>query len=484
MNKFNWLYITALTLLFAVACNKNDDPDDPSNPDPDEQPSGAIQLQQKELRGVWMATAWRLDWPQEQLTVTAQKKLYTDYLDKFVSIGINAVFVQIRPFADAFYNSQYESWSSAITGVAAKDPGYDVLRFMIDETHARGLEFHAWMNPYRIARRTDKTVPFAALDPKINQSLTKDYDKIRIYNPALPEVQTLIANIVKEVITEYDVDGIHFDDYFYPDPSDYSSLDDAEDFKKYGAGYADIESFRRANVDKAIKNVYDVITTNKPGVVFSVSPTSDNTYNLNSLKADVVKWCEEGWIDVVIPQLYIATGTASSSFNVRLSWWHQYCYKAVYMVGYGLYKFGDAQYGSQFQTVSELAEQFRLARNLSKVQGSIHYSAQYFNLNRLGIIDILRDNIYQNPALIPFAGRKTASDPTPAGGILLSGNTLKWTADAGLRTVIYQVSDNKGTIIAITSDHQFTLPAKGKYCLTTVNADNNESEISEIVELR
>ncbi len=474
-SRFTWTCVFMSVLLMMISCSK-DDGDGGENP-----PPSTLTLPKKELRGVWMATVWELDWPQSVYAMEAQKKQYTDYLDKFVECNINTVFVQIRPTADAFYDSSYESWSRSITGVAGKDPGYDVLEFMITEAHARNLEFHAWMNPYRIATRTNASSPYGELDPKIDPGLVKDYDKIRIYNPALPEVHERIAAIVKEVITNYEVNGIHFDDYFYPDPDSYSSLDDAAEYSLYGSQYTTIEDFRRANVDKVVKKVYDVIVQEKPGVVFSISPTANNDYNYNSLYADVTKWCKEGWVDIIIPQLYSATGTTTSSFNVRVGWWPQFSYQAVPVIGYALYKFGDTSAGTPFQSTTELLNQFRLAEAQPKIMGSVMYRAKNFHENSLGIIDVLKNEIYPYPAVRPFAGRKTMADPPPVRNVEVNGDKLRWERDSGLRTVIYKVENDNAYIVSITSDKEYNLTLKGDYCLTTVNSDNSESEILYII---
>ena len=479
--RLKYILIYVWSVFVIISCGKDPGPvvEPPTPPPPS--PSG-VTLAKKEMRAVWIATVWELDWPQGVYSMEAQKKKYTDYLDKFVKCNINAVFVQIRPTADAFYNSTYESWSKSITGVAGQDPGYDVLAFMINEAHARNLEFHAWMNPYRISTRASASSPFPTLDPKISPTLVKDYNTIRIYNPALPEVHDRITNIIKDVITKYDVDGIHLDDYFYPDPAAYTTLNDATEYATYGSEYATIDDFRKGNVSKVIQKIYNLISTEKPGVVFSVSPASSNEYN-QRLFADVTKWCQEGWVDVIIPQIYSATGTSASSFNLLVSWWQQYCYKAVPMVGYALYKFGDPTQGSSWQSTSELVSQFKLANAQSKMMGSVMYSAAYFNSNKLGIIDVLKSEIYTNPAVIPFVGRKTIADPTPASGIeQLSGNKIKWNRGNNLRTVIYKIdSDNKASVVAITSATEYTLPGKGDYCLTTLNKDNSESAISDII---
>ncbi|RYZ47286.1 MAG: hypothetical protein EOO14_23695, partial [Chitinophagaceae bacterium] len=270
-------YTLAAVLLLALnACSKDDpNPAPPPNPNP---PGGSTELlyPKKEMRAVWIATVWGLDWPDGKTTVDAQKKAYTDYLDKFKELKINTVFVQVKGMGDAFYNSPYEPWSAAITGTRGTAPGYDVLKFMIDEAHARGMEFHAWMNPYRIGTRAGVTTSYPALHSSVKPEWVVSHEKIQIYNPALPEVRQRLADIVKDVITKYDVDGIHFDDYFYPDPTSAGQMvSDNADYQQHGAGFATVEEFRRSNVDKAIKGVYDVIVATKPQVVFSVSPAPD-----------------------------------------------------------------------------------------------------------------------------------------------------------------------------------------------------------------
>jgi hypothetical protein len=319
------------------------------------------------------------------------------------------------------------------------------------------------------------------LNEKINPDWVKSYETIQVYNPALPEVRQRLSDIVKDMITKYDVDGIHFDDYFYPSPGTYKTLDDEEDYKKYGEGYATIKDFRFGNVDKMVKLINETINTNNPGVVFSISPMSDNSANAG-LFADPTRWCEEGIVDVIIPQVYSATTAAgSASFNTRVSWWNQFSYKAVPMVGYGIYRFADGSTG--FDSASELVNQFKRARQFPKIQGSVLYSAQYLNSNPKGIVDVMKRDIYPRPAVIPFIGRKTVADPTPATGVAVAGNKLTWNTAAGLRTVIYNVVDEKGLVVAILDKDtkEYTLPKKGDYCVTTLNVDNAESAISEIV---
>ncbi|HET8829947.1 MAG TPA: family 10 glycosylhydrolase, partial [Pelobium sp.] len=247
--KKKYLHLVAV-LIVAVLLNACKKDDNVVTPDPVEPPvdTDAPIFPKKEMRAVWIASVFGLDWPQAVYGVEAQKKQYTDYLDKFKAMNINAVYFQVKGMGDAFYNSPYEPWSSSITGTRGKDPGYDVLKFMIDEAHARDIEFHAWMNPYRISMRSGAGDSFATLPSTINPTWVADFQKIRIYNPALPEVRQRLVDIVKDMITKYDVDGIHFDDYFYPELQQGEGFNDQADYTKYGAGTATIQDFRRENV--------------------------------------------------------------------------------------------------------------------------------------------------------------------------------------------------------------------------------------------
>lgn len=481
MNKSIFYYILLAFAVFVVSC-KDDipKPDDPKPPI--EEPK--LILPKKEMRSVWITTAWGLDWPMGKYDIQPQKDQYIQYLDKFKELNINAVIVQIKPMGDAFYNSPYEPWSASITGTRGKDPGYDVLKFMIDEAHKRDIEFHAWMNPYRIATRANNGTTYPPLHASVKPEWVVSHEKIQIYNPALPEVRQRLADIVKDLITKYDVDGVHFDDYFYPDPSSAGTMvSDAADFQKYGAGFAKIEDFRRDNVDKAIKAVHDVIVATKPQVVFTISPAASPEYNLNTLFADVAKWCREGWIDIVMPQLYQEIGNQYNDFQLRLGWWAQYNYKATLMIGHGYYKFGDTSQPSAFQSVTELENQFNLTRRNQKVQGNAQYSARFVLFNTIGITDKLA-SIYKNKAVTPFVGREVASNPVKPQNVKIESGKLSWTKSGNVKSVVYHFPyiKKEGTVVAITNETSVSVTSNGFYCVTTLNADNKESEPSAPIE--
>ncbi|WP_352423643.1 family 10 glycosylhydrolase [Proteiniphilum sp.] len=483
MRKKIYYYIIFLLSAYVISCS-DDGPGSDGNPDgPNPIPTDELVFPKKEMRAVWITTAWGLDWPMTQYGVEAQKNQYIQYLDKFKELNINTVIFQVKPMGDAFYNSPYEPWSLSITGIRGKDPGYDVLQFLIEETHKRDMEFHAWMNPYRIATRANNGTAYPTLHASVKPEWVVSHEKIQIYNPALPEVRQRLADIVKDLITKYDVDGIHFDDYFYPDPSSAGAMvSDVSDYQKYGTAYSSIEDFRRANVDIAIKDVHGVIATNKPEIVFTVSPAADPKYSLNTLFADVAKWCKEGWIDVVMPQLYQEIGNSSNDFQERLNWWTQYNHTAVPMIGHALYKFGDGTSPSAFQSTLELQRQFDLSRRNKKVMGNAMYSGRFILSNPIGITNKLAE-IYKTPAVIPFLGREVAPAPTKPQNVKIENGQLTWNKQGNVRSVIYHFPDIKkeGIVLSITDQTSFPITAKGYYCVTNINTDNKESDPSEIV---
>lgn len=466
MKRNLFFLIAIITTIGFSACNKErvgitgQDPDSVAPVDESFKPA------KKGMRGVWMATVFGLDWPMAEYNMAAQKQQYIAYLDKFKSLNINTVFVQVKGMGDAYYNSPYEPWSSSITGTRGKDPGYDVMKFMIDEAHARDIEFHAWINPFRIATRASSATAYPALHSSIQPNWVVSHEKWQLYNPAVPEARQRLVDIVKDIITKYDVDGIHMDDYFYPDPSSAGQMvSDAGDYQAYGAGYKTVEDFRRGNVDKAIQAVHGAIVATKPTVVFSISPTSDFTYNRNTLYADIRKWATEGWMDIIIPQLY-----ANSNFSAKLIEWDQFNNKPVLMIGHGYY---------QMTATSELTSQFALTKAKKAVLGNLIYSAKYLN-DKPEFTTKLKD-IFSEPSVIPFLGRAVAPAPAEPQNLRIESNVLKWTSSGDTRTVVYYTSDLKqqSKVLAITKAGQLAAAEPGYYAVSTINVDNKESIVSK-----
>src|SRR5699024_7102763 len=280
---------------------------------------------------------------------------------------------------------------------------------------------------------------------------------------------------------KFDVDGIHFDDYFYPAGEQFA---DQDDYDKYGEKYSSIEDFRRANVNKAIKAVNDVIIDTKPEVVFSVSPAANGDYNYNTLFADVVKWTKEGWVDIIIPQLYQEIGNKYNDFRSTLNYWSQYNYQVPLLIGHGYHKFGDPSMPAAFQSSDELVRQFELTKRNDDVVGNALYSARYIILNKVGVTDKLAE-IYSDPAVIPFLGREVAAPPEQPKDVRIEGNKLQWIRPDKDRSVVYYFSDKdtEGKVLAITDQSNFFADKPGYYCVTTLNEDNVESEPSTLVEL-
>lgn len=460
--------------LLLNSCSK----DSGSTPTPEPEPpvSTGLTFPKKEMRAAWFATVWALDWPQKEVGEAAQKQKYTRMLDSLQSLKFNTVIFQVKGMADAFYNSPYEPWSAAISGTRGVDPGYDILKFLIDETHARGMEFHAWMNPYRIS--TSLSVPLPSTIPA---AWTIDMPTMRIYNPAMPEVRQRLSDIVKDLITKYPVDGIHFDDYFYP--SGFTYNDDA-DYTKYGAGYANKNDFRRGNVEKAIEAVFNTIKATKPEVVFSISPAASRSYNFNTMFADIPKWTAAGWVDILMPQLYQEIGNSSNPFERNLADWTQFRGKSQLVIGHGYYKFGASDGGAAFQNVDQLARQFDLVAKNKYAVGSAMYSAKFIMANKIGITDKLKE-LYSHNAVMPFAGREVAPKPVVPTNLALNGSELSWTVTGpNLKTVVYHFSDLKATgkVVGVTSNSKMNVTEKGFYCVTTINVDNLESTATTTIE--
>lgn len=483
---------------------KKEEPDTPVKPDKPPTPptptTVTYNLPGRELRAVWVATVGRMDWPKANVE-NLQKEEFTKYLDKFEKYHVNAVVMQIRPCADAFYKSEYEPWSDVLTGRQGKDPGYDVLAWMIDEVHKRGMEFHAWMNPYRVSNNaTSFATSGSATHPaKVHPEWTMRYDNLLLYRPANPEVKKLLVNIVDEVITRYDVDGIHFDDYFYPYPKTGVAIDDAADYAKYGAGYSNVGDFRRAQVDEVIKNIHDLIVAKRPGVVFSISPfgiwrnassdaagsDSHGLQNYDDLYADVRKWCQEGWIDLVAPQLYNSTTNYAMNFTKMAQWWSNNNFKAALAIGHALYRFGVEAEGAPYQTLDQLSDQFRIARSHKNVCGSFLFNATVFNENKINVLSRL-EQVYATNMLIPELGRLTEAKPAKAANLAADGRKLTWTAAQGdVRYAVYSVKPSSvenvydAKLLKVVSAPEFTAPSSGRYAVSVLNRDNTESELTQ-----
>ncbi len=368
-----------------------------------------------EMRGVWIATVLNIDWPSKPgLSTVQQQQEFINLLDEDKRIGINAVFVQIRPSGDAFYPSQYDPWSEYLTGKQgqAPVPFYDPLKFMIDQTHKRGMEFHAWINPYRMVFDITKSSVASNHITRLHPEWFVTYDHKKIFNPGLPQSIDYLVGVVSDIVHRYDIDGIHFDDYFYPYPTAGHFNDDAA-FRQYGHGLS-IDDWRRANCDSAIKRVHNAILQLKPMIKFGVSPfgiyqnksrdydgsPTTGTTNYHDLYADILLWLKNGWIDYVAPQLYWAIGKQGQDYRILLDWWAHHIYGKDLYIGQAIFH-ADEKDIAAFRNTNEFPSEIKLLRQYPQVKGSVFFSNKSFNANPDGIMDSLENNYYKYPALVP-----------------------------------------------------------------------------------
>ncbi|QHZ47138.1 family 10 glycosylhydrolase [Bacillus sp. NSP9.1] len=375
--------------------------------------------QARELRAVWIATVTNIDWPSKKgLTVSQQKEEYIKLLDDVQDMGMNAVVVQIKPTADAFYPSSYGPWSEYLTGIQGKDPGYDPLCFLLDETHRRKLEFHAWFNPYRITmNHTDVNRLSADHPARKHPEWVVAYGSQLYYNPGIPEAQTFIVKGIEEVVKNYDIDAVHMDDYFYPYKIAGKEFPDQDTYEKYGKDrFANIDDWRRDNVNQLVKQINAAIKKEKPCVKFGISPfgvwrnkaddpTGSNTTagmtNYDDLYADTREWIKQGYLDYIAPQIYWSIGFAPASYDILVDWWkHETEGRPIHLyIGQAAYKINQNA-DPAWSDPEEYPRQIALNRS-SDIPGSIHFSLKDLNRNPLGIKDRLINDLYHHPALIP-----------------------------------------------------------------------------------
>jgi uncharacterized lipoprotein YddW (UPF0748 family) len=372
---------------------------------------------QYEFRAVWIATVENIDWPSKKgLTVEKQKEEFIRLLDMHQHNGMNAVVMQIRPVADALYPSRFEPWSEYLTGKQGQEPSpyYDPLQFMIEETHKRAMEFHAWMNPYRAMFNVNRSSISLTHVTKLFPQWFVTYGSTRYFDPGLPEVRDHVNKVVRDLVERYDLDAIHFDDYFYPYRIPGKEFPDAASFAKYGNGMSK-EDWRRSNVDSIIVMLGKTIKSANPRVKFGISPfgvwrnkrtdprgsdSKAGVTNYDDLYADILLWLQNGWIDYVAPQLYWETTHPYVGFYMLLDWWANNTFDRQLFIGQGIYRALEPK-SLAWHKKNELPNQIKAIRENPHVQGSIYFSSATFFKNPNGWNDSLRDNYYKYPAIVP-----------------------------------------------------------------------------------
>lgn len=370
-----------------------------------------------EFRAVWIATVDNIDWPSKKgLPVADQQREIVDMFDLYQQTNLNAVVVQIRSAADAFYARGSEPWSEWLTGQQglAPQPFYDPLDFMIEQAHQRGLEFHAWFNLDRATfSKTASVAPTNIVYQKPEWVL--EYGGRKLFNLGLPAVRSYIAGIVANVVREYDVDGIHFDDYFYPYAVAGQTLNDEA---AYQANYNGMkkDDWRRNNVTKLIAELRDSIRANKPWVKFGISPfgiwknqsndpegsATNGGQSYYDLYADTRKWAREGLMDYVVPQVYFSSEFSRVPYKTLVEWWTRNSGKCHLYIGQGAYRVGrGSERDPGWGKVTEFPDQMRYNRQQRAVQGSVFFSAKNLKLNPFNIRDSLQTDFYRHLALVP-----------------------------------------------------------------------------------
>lgn len=359
-----------------------------------------------ELRATWISTVYNLDWPSKKgLTVEEQKKEFTTLLDGLKSAGLNAVMVQIKPSADSFYPSQYGPWSEYLTGVQGTDPGYNPLAFMIEETHKRDMEFHAWFNPYRVSVKSDRDALTEDHPAKKNPDWVVSYGGKLFYNPGIPAVQQFVIDSILEVVKNYNIDGVHLDDYFYPYPEKDVDFPDEELYQSHKRTANETkEQWRRNNINDFVKNLHQSIKREKNTVAFGVSPfgiwrnkvddpkgsnTRGGVTSYDSLYADTKYWVENGWLDYIAPQIYWHIGYDRAEYKELINWWSNVVQnkKVDLYIGQAAYKVeaGNTPWGNPL----EILDQIEYNRMIPEVKGSIFFRAKSIVNNPLGLKDNL-----------------------------------------------------------------------------------------------
>jgi len=403
------------------------------------------------MRGAWVATVSNIDWPSANtLPVATQQSQLINLLDQLQSTGINAVFFQVRSQCDAMYDSQLEPWSADLTGRQgrAPSPAYDPLEFMIAACRQRGLEVHAWFNPFRAVINFNDLSSFAPDHiAKTRPEWLLAQGNLRILDPGIPQVRDYVISVFMDVLRRYDVDGIHFDDYFYPYPSGSGpSFNDDATFSAHGRGFTNRQDWRRDNIDLFIQRSHDSIRAVKPWVKFGVSPfgiwrnrssdasgsATNGLQSYSEIYADSRKWIQQSWVDYLTPQIYWSIGFSAANYGVLLPWWNALGGSRHIYSGMAAYKVNNGGTDNNWSQPTQIPNQIRLNRQQANVRGQVFFSAKSLQGNPLGVRDALRDDLFKAPALLPPMPWKDDQPPPPVSNLTAqsSGNAimLRWVA--------------------------------------------------------
>ena len=492
MRNFSRLLLLMAVALFAFVANAQAQESEPLK---------------REFRGAWIQA---VNGQFQNMGEQQMKEYLVTMLDNLQKANVNAIIFQVRVEGDALYNSPYEPWTRFITGTQGVSPGWDPLQFMVDEAHKRNMELHAWINPYRARTKGTRKVASthqSALHPERFVA----YEGQLYFNPALKENRDHICMIAKDIITRYDVDGLHIDDYFYPYPANGKKFPDDNDFKRSGA--VNLGDWRRENVNRLILQLHTTVRETKPWVKFGVSPfgiyrnrTDSNpdgseTKGLQSyddLYADVIHWINEGWVDYCIPQVYWEIGHKAADYETLVHWWAKYASNRPLYIGQDVNRTVRAT-DAQNPRTHQLPAKMAIQRSEEAVLGSCLWDAASAANNVGRYRDVLQQHYHRYPALMPRYTFIDKNAPKKVKGVKMidtpDGNMLVWLKrdkkvspmDEAWRYVVYCFADgeaidldNPKNIVAITSSTYYKIPAneKGKrtYVVTVLDRMQNESK--------
>ena len=460
-----------------------------SSPNTEAEPAKLVTVShEREMRGAWVSTVYNINFPSSNtLPAANQKAEMIKMLDRLKECGFNAVFFQVRPEGDALYRSNLEPWSSSLTGTQGKDPGYDPLEFLCKEAHQRNLEVHAWLNPYRATAACKNPVaPHLAVT---NPEHVHQYGSVKWMDPGAKVVKDRLVAVCSDITKRYDIDGVHFDDYFYPYPNG-TDFPDQATFKAYqdGGGKLSKADWRRENVNQAVHEVHDAIKREKPEVSFGISPfglpaperppgiTGFNQYN--EMYADTQKWMDNGWVDYLAPQLYWTTTQKGQEYGTLIDWWSK-------KASGGRLAFGgnnlDAIGSKPAWNVEEYKKEVELTRaNYGKgAGGNIWWNVGAIMQDKQQIVSTFKNELYQKPALTPgLHGNEEVTVTAPQVTVNKDGLfQLKHNDSAPLRAyTIYRQENDKWELDRVIPGDQSTLDlGPGTWAIAAATMSGAES---------
>ena len=467
--------------------------------------------QKREFRGAWIQA---VNGQFVGMSTQQMQKTLSYQLDELWKDGVNAIIFQVRPECDALYKSSLEPWSRFLTGQQGLPPNpyWDPLQWMIDECHKRGMELHAWINPYRAKTKNTNELASNHIAVK-RRDLVFEYDGLYLLNPGISETRDYICKVVDDIVTRYDIDGLHIDDYFYPYPVAGKVIDDERQFTSNRRGFNNIGDWRRDNVNQFIRQLYETIHNRKPWVKFGVSPfgiyrnkrsdpkigsDTNGTQNYDDLYADVLLWVNNGWVDYCVPQIYWEIGNKAADYQTLIKWWNTYFAKRHLYIGEDVERTVKHKDLSN-PNINQMAAKFKLHKQMTNVNGTVlwYAKAAVDNVGNYGTL--LRSNYWRYRALqpeMPFIDGKAPQKPKKVKMVKTDdGPMLFWTEpkgngwkDKAVRFVIYRFEDGEkvnladvSKIVSMTNKTFYRLPyqdGKNKvtYVVTALDRMSNESD--------